>query len=273
MGKTMAVIPGSRHTVSRVLWDLSQLLTNFSFWFFLAWLEIRQQYRRSSLGPFWITLTTAGYVLALIVVFGVLFNIRSQDYAPWVTLGVISWSFITASLGEAGIVLIGKKQLLTHRQISHNGLVFAALLKWAITFLHQLPIYAGVMVFYNIPLTLNTAWVLLTIPALTVILHPMCLVIAYLSMRLRDVPPLVNAILTPLFFVTPVMWVPDQLGDKAWIADWNPFGAMIGLIREPLLGHAIPNSMFLTAFATGIVLWSISILMQIAFRRRIMYWA
>eukprot|EP00435_Cladocopium_sp_Y103_P077033 s1_g772.t1 len=233
------------------------------FWGFLAWLEIVQQYRRSALGPFWITLTTAGYIFALILVFTILFDIRSEEYAPWVAIGVISWNFITASLGDAGTILLNRKQLLMHRQLSHNGLVLASVMRWSINLLHQLPIYVGVMIYFQIPLTPYSVLILVTLPALIIILHPICLIIAYASTRLRDIPPLVSAILTPLFFVTPVMWVPTQLGDKAWIADLNPFSAMIALIREPLLGNPVPLPMVLMAVGTGTVLWVVSFAIQV----------
>ena len=255
MGRKM-IIPSTRHPILRVMWDLRQLLSSFRFWLFLAWLDVRQQYRRSTLGPFWITLTTAGYVLALIVVFGSLFRVHLQEYAPWVTIGVISWNLISACLSDSGNVLLMKKQLLLQRQISHNGLILSSILKWTIVFF-----------------TIHTAWILVTVPALILLLQPLCLIVAYMSMRLRDVPPLVVAVLTPLFFVTPIMWSPDQLGDKAWIAAWNPFAAMVGLVREPMLGHPIPYSMIVISLATGVVLWGLSFLIQVLFRKRIMYWA
>jgi len=257
----------------RVFWDVGQLAAGFKFWVFLAWLEVRQQYRRSSLGPFWITMTTAGYVFALVFVFGVLFKIRSEDYAPWVTLGIISWNFITACLTDASGVLIAKRQLLAQRQMSHNGLVFSVIVKSLLIFFHQIPIYVGVMIFFQISFTAQTLLLFLTLPILVWALQPLAVFIAYLSMRLRDVPPLVTAVLTPMFFVTPIMWTPEQLGDMAWISDWNPFASMIGLIREPLLGRNIPIEMIVMVIGTGALMWVMSIAFQIKFRRRIMYWA
>jgi len=266
-------IPEAKRPIARVVWDVGQIVRNFRFWFFLAWLEVRQQYRRSSLGPFWITLTTAAYVASLVIVFGILFKIRSDDYAPWVTLGVITWNMIVACMGDAGLILISKKQLLSQRQISHNGLVLVSVLKAFFVFLHQIPIFLGVMLYFNLTPTIYTSAILLTLPLLVLVLHPLALIIAYLSARLRDIPPLVTAVLTPLFFVTPIMWAPSQLADKAWIADLNPFAAMIGIIREPLLGRPVPSEMLLLVLGTGLALWLVAFAMQIRFRRRIMYWA
>jgi ABC-type polysaccharide/polyol phosphate export permease len=51
---------------------------------------------------------------------------------------------------------------------------------------------------------------------------------------------LVPTVLTAMFLFTPVVWMPESLGDRAWLADLNPFTHYIALVREPLMGQMPP---------------------------------
>lgn len=71
---------------------------------FLAKADIRQRYRRSTLGPFWITISTAVMVACIGLIFGRLFKSPMSEFLPFLTLGLILWNFISASLVEATTV-------------------------------------------------------------------------------------------------------------------------------------------------------------------------
>jgi len=45
-------------------------------WGMLGWDDIRQRYRRSVLGPFWITLSMGVFILLLSVIYARLFNME-----------------------------------------------------------------------------------------------------------------------------------------------------------------------------------------------------
>jgi len=53
----------------------------------LGWQDIRQRYRRSSLGPFWLTISMGVLIGALGFVFSALFEMAVADFIPFLTLG------------------------------------------------------------------------------------------------------------------------------------------------------------------------------------------
>ena len=66
--------------------------------------------------------------------------------------------------------------------------------------------------------------------ALTLLLGAFCA-------RFRDIQPIVNSVMQIGFFMTPVIWKPDQLG-AAGIAKLplNPFFDLLEIVRGPILG-------------------------------------
>jgi lipopolysaccharide transport system permease protein len=67
------------HTQRRSAWtlaarDLHTGLTSIHVWPLLAWYEIRQRYRRSALGPFWLTISTGILVAGMGPLYGRLFG-------------------------------------------------------------------------------------------------------------------------------------------------------------------------------------------------------
>ncbi len=61
----------------------------------LGWLELRQRYKRSIVGPFWITLSMAVLIIALGVIYGELFKLEVKEYLPMLAVGLVFWNFIS----------------------------------------------------------------------------------------------------------------------------------------------------------------------------------
>src|SRR3546814_10570857 len=81
---------------------LESPLHNPRMWMTLGWLAIVQSYRRSFLGPFWITLNLAIFASAMTLVYGALFGVPTKEYAAYVVTGMIAWFWVAALLPEVG---------------------------------------------------------------------------------------------------------------------------------------------------------------------------
>ena len=64
----------------------------------LAVLSIKHRYERSLLGPFWITLTQADYIIVIAFIFGTIFRSEANDFVPFVTCGLLILGWISVSL-------------------------------------------------------------------------------------------------------------------------------------------------------------------------------
>ena len=65
------------------------------------------------------------------------------------------------------------------------------------------------------------------------------LTIGMVSARFRDIPRIIASLAEVVFLITPIIWTPDLLGPRIYLAYGNPFFHMIEIVRAPLLGHVL----------------------------------
>ena len=257
---------------SLALRDIAEGLYRWRLWGLMGWQDIRQRYRRSVLGPFWLTLSMAVLVGALGVLYGKLFGIAIDDYLPFLTLGFIAWGLIAAVVNEGCVALTAAEPLIKQMRLPFSLHVYRIIWRNLIIFAHNFVVYIAVAVWFGI---WPGAAALLLLPGLAlIILNAMWigLLLAMVCARFRDVPQIVASLLQVAFFMTPIIWKPELLGRRMAFAEANPFYHFVELIRAPLLGGVpapLTWAMVLGITAAG---WLVTALFFRRFRARIPYW-
>jgi len=98
------------------------------------------------------------------------------------------------------------------------------------------------------------------------------LLLGAIGARFRDIPPIVGSIVQIAFFVTPVIWKPQQLGAQAWMLPYNPFYAMLEVVRAPMLGYPASVETWLMAVAYSLLLLGATWLLLMRARGRVPFW-
>lgn len=244
-------------------WRLSQ---------FLAWQDIKQRYRRSTLGPIWLTLSFGVQMLTMGVISSLLFGGSFEKSLPYVSAGMLLWFLITQMINDGAVLFVSAAQYIT--QIKSPLTVFLMQTIWRNLFVAA----------HNAAIYLIVAAIFVVVPGPSILLWPlgfilviicltwMVLVSAVISARYRDVPVMIQNVLNILFWCTPLMYFPEQLGKNRFIADYNPFTHMIALVREPLLGMTPSLNDWLIVLAIAVFGWTGTFLFFARFRARIVYW-
>jgi ABC-2 type transport system permease protein/lipopolysaccharide transport system permease protein len=234
--------------------------------------DIRQRYRRSILGPFWITLSMGIMVGALGLLYGTIFKQDMHDYLPFLAAGFILWGLISALITDGTQVFIGAGGLIRQLPAPLSAHVYRLLWSSLITFAHNALIFVVVALWFG----LNPGWTaLLALPALGVLLLNgfwMALLLGLLSARFRDIPLVVANVVQIMFFMTPVIWKPEMLPGRALILDLNPFYHLVEILRAPLLGEVPALENWLAVIGITLVGWAIALWFYSAYRWRIPYW-
>lgn len=262
-------IGGEREPLGR---DLYEGLRAWPLWTMLGWEDIRQRYRRSVIGPFWITLSMGLFIGILGVVYSRIFRMDIAVYLPFLALGLTVWNYISACLNESCTAFQEGERVI--KQVKWPFSVYILRLVWRnlIVFLHTIVIYVPLALVFGTPLRLVS---LLALPGLVLLFANLvwvCLALAILAARFRDVVPIVTTLVTVMMFATPIMWPVSTLGDMLWVAEINPVHHLIELIRAPILGTYPETLSWIVAVAMLIVG---SICAMFLFRRvarRIVYW-
>lgn len=252
--------------------DLALAFKLRAFWPNLAFQSVAQQYRRSVIGPFWMSLMMAMQLVALSYLFSGLFGADISVVAPWITIGMIVWAFIAGTLNQATLTLVEHKSFLLDAETALSGFVAMVVMRNLLVAAHHLVILFAVLLLFG--LYPGWTWVFL-IPALPIVVAAvfgLALILAIATPRFRDLQPLVESLLMIGFFLTPVLWRPESLVKNAFIATYNPFTHLLAIIRDPLLGQAPPPLSWSISVLCALCVLALGAFLLGRFRRRLVLW-
>jgi ABC-type polysaccharide/polyol phosphate export permease len=219
--------------------DITAGLKRRPVWWTLTWYGIRSQYRRTYLGPWWITVQQVIFVAGLSLLFGLLLNQDLQTFVPYVTVGFIAFTWMTGMIqGGATTITTNGAAIKT----SPGPLSIYALKNFAgntIQFGHDFVVIIAVIIIFQVHVT----WSLVLVPVAVAMIAlngiAVGLWLGPLVARYRDVGQIVTSIIRVLFFFTPIFWVATDLTNKqlVWLAGWNPLAYLLDFLRAPLLGQ------------------------------------
>jgi ABC-type polysaccharide/polyol phosphate export permease len=252
--------------------DLRSGLSTWRIWHLLASQEIRERYRRSVLGPFWLTISMGVQMLTMGVVVAILFQQSFGRVLPYVCIGLIFWTMLTGIINEGATAFVGASKYILHMRIPLTTYICQCMWRNVIFAGHNLIAYLVVAAIYSIVPTFRTALVLITMPLVIWSISWAALFLAVISTRFRDLPTMVGTGLNVLFWLTPIVYAPDQLGGNQWLATANPLAHVLDLVRLPLLNQVPTLNSFLIVIAMGLVGWTLTFLLFARFRARIPFW-
>jgi len=136
----------------------------------LALREIRSQYNKTALGRTWSLISPLVTIAVFSVVFGLIFagkaptgiNSHVDSFAMWIAVGVVTWSFISSSIGAGMGALVSNSGLLEKVYFPRGVLVFSTVISAVVTFGTELGVVVVIMAFVGGPM------VFLSIPGIIV---------------------------------------------------------------------------------------------------------
>jgi ABC-2 type transport system permease protein len=264
-------------TFGRAWDDLAEGFGKRELWLHLGWQDIKQRYRRSVLGPIWITIATGTMAVALGGLYSTLFHLPLAEHLPYVTLGLIIWNLINASILEGADVFVANEGLIKQLPTPLSVHVYRLVWRQIILFAHNIVIFVIIAIIFPQP----WKWTDLSfIPALAIIAVNcvwVALCFGILATRYRDISPLLFSLVQLLFYVTPIIWNDETLrqqgaGTWAKIIEFNPLLHYVDIVRAPLLGADQEVRHWVVVIVLTIVGWIVTAFAMRQYRARVPYW-
>jgi lipopolysaccharide transport system permease protein len=243
--------------------------------FTLGWQDIRQSYRRSVFGQLWITIGMAVTIAAIGIVFGAIFGSPLQVFLPFIASGLIIWGLISGILNDGNNAFIAAEGMI--KQLPLPKIVYVVRVVWRniIVSAHNIVIFPVVILLVGG----STGWSLIIWPlglfAAVLCLSGLALIFAIVASRYRDLPQIINAVLTVGFYLTPVIWIKESLGNAELvnsIVNINPFYHILSVARLPLIGQYPSVENWIWVFALAAFFWMVGLLLFRRYEKRIAYW-
>ncbi|GAB2740633.1 ABC transporter permease [Salinifilum aidingensis] len=256
--------------------DVTSALQQRELWAHLGWQDIKQRYRRSVLGPLWISFGMGVTAAGLGVMYSTIFGQDPSEYVPYMAIGFMIWYFILGSLTSGCEVFIQNEGLIKQLPAPVTVHVLRTVWREFLLFLHNFVVYFAILAIFRPPID----WTIITaVPALGLLLLNggwVVLLFGVASTRFRDIPPVVNSLTQLLFFMSPIVWpievLKENAGPRAWLAQLNPVYHYVEILRAPLLGQQQVWHHWFVVLCLTAAGWLLALLVLRNYRSRVPYW-
>lgn len=242
---------------------------------YLAWIDVAQRYKRSKIGPFWLTLQNAIVTLALSVIWANLFNAKIGEFMPYFAVSYVIWGFIATTIGESASTLITYENLIKQIKIPTASLFLRVIARNLIILLHLAPI--PILIFIAFPTGWSAGYIgviysIFGFVILSIFMLFFCMILGVACAKYRDLVQATVSILQLIFLSTPILWNKNLLESREYLYEFNPFFHLIEIVRAPILYNQLPLvSIMVISFLTLLLvfLW---FAIHKKYGRLIVYW-
>lgn len=239
----------------------------------MGWTDIVLRYRRTIIGPFWMTISTGIMITAMGVVWGIIFNTDLSTFFPYLASGLVTWFLISTIVTESTNSISDRPGNLKDFNLPVSFTAFRLVTRNFIVFAHNVLIYFVVAIIFEVDfftpalagtfiglflVFCNGTWI--------------AIILSIVGARYRDVQQLIASVITIFFFITPIIWQRQALGNNQFIATFNPLTHLIDIVRAPLLGLMPPFSSYMIVLVLTALGWTITVCLLARTRHRIVFW-
>jgi ABC-2 type transport system permease protein len=241
-------------------------------WLAIGWYDIRKRYRRSVLGPFWITISLGAFIVGLSLIYLPLVGADASSYLPYLAFGFIAWQLISHLITDGCTVFIANGPIIQQLRAPLSIYIYETVWKHLIIFAHNLLIYVVIVLVFGLWPSLDTLFIIPGLILVSINGVSLGMLLGTLCARFRDIPPIVSTIVQMLFLLTPILWHPDQIPGRKMMVLFNPCYYLVEIIRQPLQGNA--PSLFVWGVASGLTVFGfvVALIFFSRFRDRVVYW-
>ena len=193
--------------------DLLAALPAWRIWLLLGWTDIRLRYRRTIIGPIWMTISMGVMIAGVGLVWSILFKVKVSEFFPYFSSGFIIWSLISVLVTESCAVFTERPALIKDQRLPLTYFGLRMVTRNTIVFFHNILIYFGVAVFFGVDfLTPFLAFSVLGLALLLLNGGWLSIVLGILGARFRDITQVVTSLMSVALTVTAGILSPSWIG-------------------------------------------------------------
>lgn len=235
----------------RDLWQYRELV------FFLSWRDIKVRYKQAVLGAAWAVIQPLMMMVVFTFIFSRWANLPSGNlpYPIFNYSGLMPWLLFSSALSRASISLVGSSNLLTKVYFPRLAIPLASVMAAVVDFGFSLLVFFGLMIYYQIPLTVNFLALPLFVLLAVLLAFSISLWLSALNVMYRDVQHMVPFLINIWFYISPIAYGSEIITSPTWqfIYQFNPIVGIIDGVRWTLVGGTFPAISLLITLAFMLV--------------------
>jgi lipopolysaccharide transport system permease protein len=204
--------------------------------------DLKARYRGSALGLLWTLLNPLLHMAIYVLVFSIYLRNNMEHYAVFLLCGLLPWIWLSSSLLMGATSIVDGGSLLKKVFFPPQVLPTVTVIANFVNFLLGIPILFALLLFYGIQL----GWSLVALPLIMAVQFALTLgltlIVSAVSVRYRDIPPILGHLLTFWFFLSPILYpvtqVPEQFRS---VLSLNPLALFVVAYQDSLLYDTFPS--------------------------------
>jgi homopolymeric O-antigen transport system permease protein len=253
--------------------DIFSVITQWRTWVLMGNQDVYMRYRRSVLGPFWISITMGAWVLGIGSLYGRILGHEVGAYLRYLGPSYLAWTYAAALLQDGCRCAIESERHLRSVRIPIPVLAARMVYVNLLILLHNLIAVLAVLAIMGVKI--DIAWLIESAPGLATISLMgffTALVMGPLCLRFRDIQQVISSVMRILFFLTPVLWMESQGRVPRWVVHINPFYHLLEIYRAPFSDRSPTPENWLVAGALLCVMMAMAWIALASSRRKIFLW-
>ncbi len=255
--------------------DLYDGLKRWYAIYIIAINEIKQKYRRTALGPLWNSINMIVMVLGLSLLFGTIFKQNVKTYVSYLAVGILFWTYITSVVTDSCRCWTDSSEIIKQIKVPLSFFTYKLMIKNLILLIHNTLIVMLVLTLLGEAHFKTNAQGVMQFIIAIIGLFSISILIAMLTTRYRDVLPIVENGLQLIFYLTPIIWKVQQVGEGTVlnkIIRWNPFFYEMTALRGILDGSLLERDQMIVFSLGVLVLISFSFMEFNKHFKKLAYW-
>lgn len=255
------------------LYELVRGLMAWRAWSALGQNDVKRRYRRSRLGQLWFTLSMGIFIFGLATILGGLFRSRVTEILPWFAINIVFWTFMASIINESANGFVEAESFMKQVNLPHCTYLVRIIYRNLLILAHNVVIIPLILLYSWQPISWVAFLSIVGVVLMIMQLMWIAIVLSTLTARFRDIPQVIQNIVQLAFFLTPIMFKPEQMPPELWAwLKWNPFQSHLALVRQPILGEVPLALDYLYVLATMVAGYAFALTFLGRFRNRIVYW-
>ena len=214
----------------------------WQYWLYASWFQIALRYRKTTLGPLWILAGPIILIGALGYLYATIGGVSTAVFVPHLAVGIIVWSLIVSFMNSGTTVLYHNRPKMLHSAVKLLDVVMINICVSMLQFFHHIIVLLGVYFIFRWDVTPAIFVSLIGLGLLVINGVWYSVVFGILGLRFRDISEIIVAAMGALFFLTPILWMPESSGRGRILGPYltyNPFYHYMEIIRAPILGNPV----------------------------------
>ena len=236
--------------------------------------DLASSYRRSSLGPFWLTIGVAIQIVTIGLVFGLIFGSPLEEFLPFLAASLIIWGFFSASILDGSMAFVSGEAMIRQLPIPHHIHIIRALWKNILMLAHNVLILPLIFLAFLKAPTWNLFLLVPGFLLTSLFLFSATYTLALVTTRFRDMQQIIASLMVVVFYITPIIWQPSLIpsGTAHLLLGLNPFYHFVQILRLPILGQAPTFENWSLAMLLTLISGLVAYLGARKYKNRLAYW-